>query len=89
MLRIFLVPQIKILRITDFFISKKKKTIVHKKTEKGCLHTIQINYRLHNRKHQTFRRLKVRMECVWRVVLSDREKRRLIHYRPQVYTLFY
>lgn len=85
MLRIFLVPQIKILRITDFFISKKQLCI--KKLKRGVFTQFKliIDYTIENIKPSA----EVRMECVWRVVLSDREKRRLIHYRPQVYTLFY
>lgn len=47
MLRIFLVPQIKILRITDFFISK---TIVHKKLKRGVFTQFKliIDYTIEN-----------------------------------------
>lgn len=48
MLRIFLVPQIKILRITDFFYFKK--TIVHKKLKRGVFTQFKliIDYTIEN-----------------------------------------
>lgn len=48
MLRIFLVPQIKILRITDFFISKKQLCI--KKLKRGVFTQFKliIDYTIEN-----------------------------------------